>query len=36
NFDYQLGLFINNLKASGVLDNTIVVITADHATFPTP
>ncbi|HCQ6561717.1 TPA: sulfatase-like hydrolase/transferase, partial [Citrobacter freundii] len=34
--DYQLGLFINDLKASGVLDNTIVVITADHATFPTP
>lgn len=36
NFDYQLGLFINNLKKSGVLDNTMVVITADHATFPTP
>ncbi|MDP4093220.1 MAG: LTA synthase family protein [Bacillota bacterium] len=29
--DKQLGIFLNNLKQSGVLDNTVVVIYGDHS-----
>lgn len=34
NFDYQLGQFINYFKNSPFYNNTILIITADHSTFP--
>ncbi|EAA8875195.1 LTA synthase family protein [Salmonella enterica] len=36
NFDHQLGEFINYLDSNGLMENTLLIITADHATFPTP
>lgn len=34
--DQLLGKFIDNLEDLGILDNTVVVIVADHGVFPTP
>lgn len=35
--DYHLGLFINNLKEGGYLENTLVIILADHGSaYPGP
>jgi len=36
NFDQQLGAFINWLDGSPYAENTIFILTADHATFPSP
>ena len=36
NFDHQVGKFIDYLTSTGLINNTLVVITADHSTFPTP
>ena len=36
NFDIQFGKFYNFLKESGLLKNTIVILTADHAHFHEP
>lgn len=36
NFDHQVGEFIDYLTSTGLINNTLVVITADHSTFPTP
>ncbi|AMB76375.1 hypothetical protein AW734_17185 [Pantoea ananatis] len=36
NYDYQLGEFINYFKKSKYYNDTILVITADHASFPAP
>lgn len=36
NFDYHLGKFLKLLQQSGDLDNTIIVLTADHAAFSSP
>ena len=34
NYDYQLGKFVDFFKNSSFYDNTLLVITTDHATFP--
>jgi arylsulfatase A-like enzyme len=34
NYDFQLGKFVDFFKNSDLYDNTLLVITADHATFP--
>ncbi|MCU6670150.1 sulfatase-like hydrolase/transferase [Enterobacteriaceae bacterium H4N4] len=34
NFDFQLGKFVESFKNSALYDNTLLIITADHATFP--
>lgn len=36
NYDFQLGKFVEYLESSGVMKNTILIVTADHSTFPTP
>lgn len=36
NFDYQLGRFIKNFNAAPISDNTILILTADHSSFPDP
>lgn len=36
NYDAQLGKFVDWFKQSPYYDNTILIITADHATFPSP
>lgn len=33
NSDYQFGLFMDELNASGLADNTIIIYTTDHATY---
>lgn len=33
-FDRQLSLFVDSLKAKGLFDNTVIVITGDHCTRP--
>jgi phosphoglycerol transferase MdoB-like AlkP superfamily enzyme len=34
NFDIQFGKFFNEFKKQGLDKNTILIVTADHATFP--
>lgn len=36
NFDTQFGLFLERFKNSPLSDNTILIVTADHAAFPAP
>lgn len=36
NFDIQLGTFLNWLDGSPYAKDTILILTADHATFPSP
>lgn len=36
NYDFQLGDFITWFKKSHFYDNTLLIITADHSTFPVP
>lgn len=36
NFDAQLGKFLDYFQNSSFSDNTILIITADHATYPEP
>ncbi|WP_246864878.1 LTA synthase family protein [Buttiauxella agrestis] len=36
NYDAQLGNFINFFDKSGFYKNTLLIITSDHSTFPTP
>lgn len=36
NFDAQLGKFLDYFQSSSFSDNTILIITADHATYPEP
>lgn len=36
NYDYWLGRFLNRMNAAGVFDNTILVLTSDHASYPAP
>jgi len=36
NYDYQLGEFLTWFKNSSFYDNTLLIITADHSTFPVP
>jgi len=36
NFDQQLGNFVEYFKKSKYYKNTILIITSDHATFPSP
>lgn len=36
NFDYQFGKFLTFFQQSSFANNTILIITADHATFPDP
>lgn len=36
NFDAQFGIFFNNLLKNGLLDNTILVVTTDHASYSSP
>ncbi|MDR9888881.1 LTA synthase family protein [Pseudenterobacter timonensis] len=36
NYDYQLGHFIDWFKKSSYYKNTLLIITADHSTFPAP
>lgn len=36
NYDHQLGKFLNYFFASNYAKNTILVFTADHATYPDP
>lgn len=35
NLDYWIGDFLSKFNNSSLFDNTILVVTADHATFPT-
>ncbi|PKB85926.1 hypothetical protein A8A01_31355, partial [Ewingella americana] len=36
NYDFQLGEFIKWFKSSPYYDNTLLIITADHSSFPVP
>lgn len=36
NYDFQLGEFVSWFKKSQFYDNTLLIITADHSTFPVP
>jgi len=36
NFDAQLGKFLDYFQNSSFSDNTVLIITADHATYPEP
>lgn len=36
NQDYWFGEFIKKMKASNYFDNTLLIFTADHSTYPTP
>ncbi|UYM55193.1 LTA synthase family protein [Leclercia adecarboxylata] len=36
NYDYQLGQFVNWFKNSPRYNDTLLIITADHSTFPVP
>lgn len=36
NFDAQLGKFLDYFQSSSFSDNTILIITTDHATYPEP
>lgn len=36
NFDHALGVFLDYFFASPLADNTVLVFTADHATYPEP
>ena len=36
NFDAQLGKFLDYFQSSRFSDNTLLIITTDHATFPEP
>lgn len=36
NYDYQLGQFVSWFKKSKYFDDTLLIITADHSTFPVP
>jgi phosphoglycerol transferase MdoB-like AlkP superfamily enzyme len=36
NFDAQFGIFFDLFMESGISDNTILIFTTDHATFPSP
>ena len=36
NFDYWFGQFFNKMKDAGVFDNTLLVFTADHSSYPAP
>jgi phosphoglycerol transferase MdoB-like AlkP superfamily enzyme len=36
NYDFQLGEFVSWFKKSQYFDDTVLIITADHSTFPVP
>ncbi|MGK3945907.1 sulfatase-like hydrolase/transferase, partial [Streptomyces caeruleatus] len=36
NYDQQLGKFIDWLSVSPAAKDTVIVLTADHATYPSP
>lgn len=36
NYDAQFGVFFDSLKKNNILDNTILILTTDHATYHSP
>lgn len=36
NYDAQLGVFLNSLQNKNLLDNTILIVTTDHASYYSP